>query len=312
MKHRLVLAAAALVACTVGLGAIGVSGIPKAQAETIEVGCVDGYWFISGGVRQPAMKIPCTQAEPGWHFDWENGGTRWAYSTELRRVIECNTQAGPPPHDQPQTACRSQGGRVQLSSDLRPLNNAGQIVYVADPNNRVVTDRVRGTETFNSWRRYDVCYREWRDGDNWRRSASYGPGGDTGSDACRQAAWDAYSRSRGEEPPDQLPDGIPPAAPGTKVVQPQVTVHAAWVWNADANNRAVRDTMNEAVCYAEQRINGEWWRFGTYSRSGGNYLEACRRASWNAYRKSQGAGVHIRMFPTGWPPDGGETPPTQE
>ena len=298
MKRSLFVAAAALVGLIAGIGAIGFSSAPVANAEQYSVECgSDGNWVIRGlsMYYQPTMKIPCTQAKPGWNFDVESdeiGDTRWLYSTDKQRVVTCDTSSGPPPGSSVQTACRLQGGRVTLSSDARPVNNAGTILYSADANNRVVVNNG------------NHCHREWRDGNNWRRTTLYGLGTDLGSEACRRAAWDAHYRSRSQDTPATLPAGLPPNA---KVAP--APVRAAFTWSPDNNNRAVRDTSQDGVCYAEQLIDGAWWRFGTYVSFTGDYLESCRKASWNAYRKSQNAGVHIRMFPDGWPPDGAAEPP---
>ena len=72
------------------------------------------------------------------------------------------------------------------------------------------------------------------------------------------------------------------------------TNYTAFTYNADANNRAVRGDDNQ--CYREQRISGRWKRSGSYGF--GN--EACRKASWNAYYRSQG-GTLLNPFGSGYP-----------
>ena len=78
-----------------------------------------------------------------------------------------------------------------------------------------------------------------------------------------------------------------------------VTKLQPYSYSADANHRAVRGP--DGNCFREQRIGGYWQRSGPYGTSD----EACRRASYNAYYRSQSlvpldstAGV----FPSGAPP----------
>ena len=76
-----------------------------------------------------------------------------------------------------------------------------------------------------------------------------------------------------------------------------------FTYNADANNRAVRGA--DGNCYREQKLtNGKWKRSGSYGSSD----EACRRASWNAYYRSQ-RGTLLNpvsgTFPGGTPPAAG-------
>ena len=65
------------------------------------------------------------------------------------------------------------------------------------------------------------------------------------------------------------------------------------------NHRAVRGT--DGICYREQRVGGRWQR----STSFGSDNEACRRAAWNAYYRSQGRSPVDPggTFPSGSPPD---------
>lgn len=76
----------------------------------------------------------------------------------------------------------------------------------------------------------------------------------------------------------------------------------AFTYIADMNNRAVRGDDGE--CYREWRVSGRWLRSGPY----GSDAEACRRASWNAYSRSQDHRLNDPAAPTsafllGNPPD---------
>ena len=83
---------------------------------------------------------------------------------------------------------------------------------------------------------------------------------------------------------------------------------AAFTYIADADNRAVRGT--DGNCYREQRVNGQWQRSVSYGGTGihdsvATAAEACRRASWNAHKRSQGEPVVDQAegpFPSGAAP----------
>ena len=82
------------------------------------------------------------------------------------------------------------------------------------------------------------------------------------------------------------------------VNQPRATGESAYLYQADANNRAVRGA--DGQCYREQRIRGQWRRSGAY----GATAEACRRASWNAIYRSARLGTLNPIsgaFPDGLP-----------
>ena len=70
--------------------------------------------------------------------------------------------------------------------------------------------------------------------------------------------------------------------PGVNQPLADGTEFATFTYIADANNRAVRGA--DGQCYREERVNGQWRGSGKY----GADAEACHRASWNAYRQSQG------------------------
>ena len=123
-----------------------------------------GYWHVSaqyafgGGDRL----IPCDMRKPAWAFDSrpgvQLGKIRWVYDGTPGFWDQGNL---PPPYDEA----------------------VGSETYVVpgDPDHRAV----RGTD--------GQCYREELDGGRWHRSRSYG----SGDAACRNAAWNAYYRSKG-------------------------------------------------------------------------------------------------------------------
>ena len=81
------------------------------------------------------------------------------------------------------------------------------------------------------------------------------------------------------------------------------THFAAFSYIADASNRAVRGA--DGMCYRERRVSGRWQRSIAYRTDPNNYLEACRKASWNAhYRWRNRALVNPDggTFPSGSPP----------
>lgn len=86
------------------------------------------------------------------------------------------------------------------------------------------------------------------------------------------------------------------------VNQPVASEDSAYLYQAGRDNRAVRG--DDGQCYREQRIRGQWRRSGAY----GSDAEACRKASWNAYRRSQGLPLinphGDEAFPSGTPPAG--------
>ena len=70
----------------------------------------------------------------------------------------------------------------------------------------------------------------------------------------------------------------------------------------DADHRAVRGT--DGRCYREWRERGRWHRSEPFARAY-DYTEACRRAAWNAYYRSQGRPLvdpAVGTFPSGSPP----------
>ncbi|MCY3646447.1 MAG: hypothetical protein OXH07_05700 [Chloroflexi bacterium] len=92
-------------------------------------------------------------------------------------------------------------------------------------------------------------------------------------------------------PPGTESSGSQPAA--------DIVFATDFLYEADENNRALR--ADDGLCYREQHLNSRWRRSGSYGPS----EEACRKASWNAYYRSQrrplvnpGNG----QFESGWPP----------
>ena len=102
--------------------------------------------------------------------------------------------------------CPNAATGTRVLHEVRPVRGparplAGEpvdaVVYTASAHHRAV----RGTD--------GQCYREYRSGDEWRRSGAYGET----AEACRRAAWNAYDRNR--HAPMRLiheapPDGDPP------------------------------------------------------------------------------------------------------
>ncbi len=81
------------------------------------------------------------------------------------------------------------------------------------------------------------------------------------------------------------------------------THYTAFTYIADPSNRAVRGA--DGMCYRERRVSGRWQRSIAYRTDPNNYLEACRKASWNAhYRWRNRALVNPDggTFPSGPPP----------
>ena len=75
----------------------------------------------------------------------------------------------------------------------------------------------------------------------------------------------------------------------------------SFVYNADANNRAVRGA--DGQCYREQRVNGQWKRSGSYGFGTALTSQSCRRAAWNAHYRSEGEPLrnpHTGTFPASW------------
>ncbi|MYA01841.1 MAG: hypothetical protein F4Y35_08650 [Chloroflexi bacterium] len=76
------------------------------------------------------------------------------------------------------------------------------------------------------------------------------------------------------------------------------------VYEANGNNRAVLG--DDGNCYREERFQGRWQRSGSY----GTGNEQCRRASWNAYYRSQErALVHPNGDFPQWKPPSSDFPP---
>ncbi len=72
----------------------------------------------------------------------------------------------------------------------------------------------------------------------------------------------------------------------------------SFVYSADANNRAVRG--DDGQCYREQRVSSQWKRSGSYGYGIGLTSQACRKAAWNAYYRSQGQPL-LNPFGGGYP-----------
>ncbi|MCY3646448.1 MAG: hypothetical protein OXH07_05705 [Chloroflexi bacterium] len=187
-RSRLV--AAALVALTAGIGAIGFSGVPIAGA--FETQCSpEGYWRVSNMVGSPGYGdrlISCDEPKPGWVFNLDTPGRdiKWVYDGDV-----VSTPTGP-------TGPVVQR-EVQEQGNKRPgVNQPGVVVYAADENNRAV----RGPD-FN-------YYREQLINGKWRRSGSYG----YATEAYRKASWNAYYRSQGlplvNPASGTFPSGLPP------------------------------------------------------------------------------------------------------
>ena len=185
------LVAAALVALTAGIGAIGFSGVPIAGA--FEIQCSpEGYWQVSNMAYSRGFgdrRISCDEPKPGWVFNQDTPeikDIRWVYDGDV-----VSTPTGP-------TGALVQR-EVQEQGNKRPgVNQPGDVVYYADENNRAV----RGPD-------YNY-YREQLINGKWRRSGSYG----YATEAYRKASWNAYYRSQGlplvNPASGTFPSGLPP------------------------------------------------------------------------------------------------------
>ena len=79
--------------------------------------------------------------------------------------------------------------------------------------------------------------------------------------------------------------------------------YTAFTYIADASNRAVRGA--DGMCYRERRVSGRWQRSIAYRTDPNNYLEACRKAAWNAHyrwRNRPLVNPDGGTFPSGPPP----------
>ena len=95
---------------------------------------------------------------------------------------------------------------------------------------------------------------------------------------------------------------VRPVAPGGPERAPTSTYTAppdVTRYQPSTSHRAVQDGES-GECYREFRQNGTWRRSASY----GDNDEACRRAAWNAYQRSQGLTLYSPngTFPDGQPP----------
>lgn len=172
---------AALVAVVAVAGALGAQ--PQVAEGSSSIICRDGEWFLDRANalwHERFTGIPCTEAKPGWLYRHDGGDIIFVYDTET----------------------------VRTGSYSGPLANAGEVLYSANSTNRSSRGYISAHSVAFGYS--SECYREWHDGNRWRRSASYG----TSEEACRRAAWNTYNRSRGLDllSPDVAPpqDGYPP------------------------------------------------------------------------------------------------------
>ena len=176
---------ARLAACLLAAALFLLPGAETAEAETYRIECSTsnfggGYWHVAT-LGYGDRRIACDMNRPAWNFG-AGGGIRWIYDGTPGFHDQGNL---PPPVDQ---AVESVTWVVPGDEDHRA---------------------VRGTD--------GQCYREergergWPRG--WHRSRSYGSlDGD-----CRNAAWNAYYRSRGLNMVDPaggtFPTGALPTVP---------------------------------------------------------------------------------------------------
>ncbi|MCY3646805.1 MAG: hypothetical protein OXH07_07515 [Chloroflexi bacterium] len=173
----------------------------RAGASGVQCDPGSGTWSLPGGRPGSVSDIPCEEPKPGWVFDWNNPGRiQFVYDGDrvVTPVVSATKEVATVVREvQEQGITRSIEGWSALRISLRqPLAEGEEAAYYADDDNRAV----RAADGH--------CYREQRINGQWRRSASYG----TYADACRQASWNAYHRSRGQRlivPIGPYPPGWP-------------------------------------------------------------------------------------------------------